>query len=204
MPNAEKAKTIIEIQKLLIEFSEKHLNEELSNYALKLLEKLRRKRILSITKGKKEIWAASIIYVIARLNFLFDKENNYFLAADTICNFFSCKKSTIGNKSTQIEKACSLGIGSPGFCNQDISDAFTLVQLPNGMIATKEMLKRWALPENKIDFVHGGENKETNKFIDYITEQKRSRTPDKQEKKEKQAESKNRGNCKRQLSLFDD
>ncbi len=99
------------------------------------------------------------------------------------CYFFSCKKSTIGNKSTQIEKACSLGIGSPGFCSQDISDAFTLVQLPNGMIATQEMMKRWALPENKIDFVHGGENEETNKFTDYITEQKRSRMPDKQEKK---------------------
>jgi len=82
--------------------------------------------------------------------------------------------------------------------------SFTLVQLPNGMIATKEMLKRWALPENKIEFVHGEENEETNKFIDCFTEQKRSRAPERQEKKEKQAERKNKESCKRQLSLFDD
>jgi len=72
------------------------------------------------------------------------------------------------------------------------------------MIATKEMLKRWALPENKIEFVHGEENEETNKFIDCFTEQKRSRAPERQEKKEKQAERKNKESCKRQLSLFDD
>ena len=57
MSNAEKAKRISEIQELLIVFSEKYLNDALSSYALKLLEKLSRKRILSITKGKKEIWA---------------------------------------------------------------------------------------------------------------------------------------------------
>ena len=65
-------------------------------------------------------------------------------------------------------------------------------------------MKRWALPENIIDFDRGGENEETNKFTDYITEQKRSRMPDKQDKKKKKTESQNRGNCKRQPSLFDD
>jgi hypothetical protein len=42
----------------------------LAGYALKLCGKLRRKRTLSIIRGKKEIWSASIVYVIARLDVL--------------------------------------------------------------------------------------------------------------------------------------
>ena len=204
MPTGEKVRTISEIQKLLMEFSEKYLNDELSGYALKLLETLSKKRILSITRGGKKIWAASIIYVIARLNFLFDKENDHYLTTDTICNFFSCKKSTIGNKATQIEKACNLGIGSEGFCSQDISDALTLVQLPNGMIATKEMVKKWACPVKEIEFVQGGEDEDPSKFMDYFAEQKRRRELEKQKKKEKRAEKEKKKSCDRQLSLFDD
>lgn len=65
-----------------------------------------------LKEAKKDIWAASIIYVIARLNFLFDKENDYYITSDTICNFFKTKKSTVGNKATEIQKICKLGLGA--------------------------------------------------------------------------------------------
>jgi hypothetical protein len=42
--------------------------------------------------GKIEIWAASIIYTIARLNFLFDKANGVYITPDIICDFFNTKK----------------------------------------------------------------------------------------------------------------
>ncbi|MCK4466960.1 MAG: hypothetical protein KAU60_01260 [Desulfobacterales bacterium] len=119
-----------EIKELAVSFCVEHLNEELKSYVLRLCDTLNRKRKISITSGKKEIWAASIIYVIARLNFLFDSENELFLSADTICDFFGTKKSTVGSKATQIEKACNLGIGAEGFCSPEISDAMTLVELP--------------------------------------------------------------------------
>ena len=136
----KKDERLKEIKELAVSFCVEHLNEELKSYVLRLCDTLNRKRKISITSGKKEIWAASIIYVIARLNFLFDSENELFLSADTICDFFGTKKSTVGNKATQIEKACSLGIGAEGFCSPEISDSVTLVELSNGLIIPKSML----------------------------------------------------------------
>ena len=82
---------------------------------------LGRKRKIDITRGKKEIWSASIIHTIARLNFLFDKQNENYITADTICDFFDTKKTTVGNKATQIEKECKLRMGAEGYCSKEIS-----------------------------------------------------------------------------------
>jgi len=73
---ANKKQRLEEIKGVVLYFCEEHLNEELAGYALKLCEKLAGKRKISITRGQKEIWAAAIVYVIARLNFLFDMEND--------------------------------------------------------------------------------------------------------------------------------
>jgi len=71
----EKTAKIDKIKELIHSFYSKHLNRELENYTQKLCDALGRKRKIDITRGKKEIWAVSMIYAIARLNFLFDKEN---------------------------------------------------------------------------------------------------------------------------------
>jgi len=142
MTKTEKKQRLAEIKELVLRFCEEHLNEELADYALKLCETLDRKRKISITRSGKEIWAASIIYVIARLNFLFDSENEFFLTADTICDYFGTKKSTIAAKATSIERICNLGLGAEGFCSPEISDALTLVELPNGLVIPKSMVPR--------------------------------------------------------------
>jgi hypothetical protein len=134
-----------EISNLIHEFSNQYLNDELRGYAIMLLEKLTRKKTYSITSGKIEIWASAIIYVIARLNFLFDSQNPNYISTDTICDFFGTKKSTVGNKATDIEKACKIRIGEEGFCNPEISESFSFVQLPNGIILSKKMAKEAGL-----------------------------------------------------------
>lgn len=130
---------------LINEFCNQYLNDELHGYAIKLLEKLTRKKTYSITSGKVEIWASAIIYVIARLNFLFDSQRPNYITADTICDFFGTKKSTVGTKATDIEKACKIHIGEEGFCSPEITESFSFVQLPNGMILTKKMAKEMGL-----------------------------------------------------------
>ncbi|UCF82176.1 MAG: hypothetical protein JSV50_13325 [Desulfobacteraceae bacterium] len=167
MAKTEKDERLNEIKELVQAFCEEHLNEELAGYALKLCDTLGRKRKISITRGRKEIWAASIIYVIARLNFLFDPDNELFLSADTICDFFGVKKSTVGNKATQIEKACNLGLGAEGFCSPEISDALTFVELPHGLIIPKSMLHK---PEIVVEFA---DEKEEEEFQKYMAEQQR-------------------------------
>ena len=206
MEKAKKDERLKKIKELVVYFSAEHLNEELQSYALKLCDKLGRKRKISITSGKKEIWAASIIYVIARLNFLFDSENELFLSADTICDFFGVKKSTIGSKATQIEKACNLGLGAEGFCSPEISDALTLVKLPNGFVIPKSMLPK---PNIIVEFA---DEKEEEEFQKYMAEQRRLKEQKAAEKRARRTEinrkiaedkKKRKKEQDRQLSLFD-
>lgn len=133
----DKKERLNEIKALIEPFNNKYLSDELTDYVTNLCNKIGRKRTNSITRGKPEIWAASIVYVIARLNFLFDLENPNYLTPDIICDFFKTNKSTTGNKATQIEKDCNIRIGDEGLCNPHISDMFTFVQTPEGFILPK-------------------------------------------------------------------
>ena len=202
----EKTERLNEIKDLVLAFCEEHLDEELYGYALELCDMLGRKRKISITRGKKEIWAASIIYVIARLNFLFDPESEFFISADTVCDFFGAKKSTVGNKATQIEKACNLGLGAEGLCSPEISDALTLVELPNGLVIPKSML-----PE--LDIVYElADEEETRELEEFMAEQQRLKERKAAEKKARRAEinrkiaedkKKKKKERDKQLKLFD-
>jgi hypothetical protein len=206
MTNVEKTERLNEIKDLVLAFGEEYLDEELYGYALELCEMLGRKRKISITRGKKEIWAASIIYVIARLNFLFDPENEFFLSADTVCDFFGTKKSTVGNKATQIENACNLGLGSEGLCSPEISDALTLFELPDGLVIPKSMLP-------KLDIVYEvADEEETKKLEKFMAEQQRLKERKAPEKKARRTEinrkiAENKKKQKKeqdnQLKLFD-
>ena len=143
--SSDKQRRIEEVKELLDAFSKEYLTEELTEYLQKLWEKVGRKRTYIITGGKKEIWASAVVYVIARLNFLFDRDSPNYLTADQICEFFGTKKSTVSARASDIEKACKLRVGHEGFCNQDISDSLTLVTLSNGMVITMKMAREMGL-----------------------------------------------------------
>jgi len=206
MIKTEKKQRLAEIKEFVLDFCDKHLNEELAGYTLKLCETLDRKRKISITRGGKEIWAASIIYVIARLNFLFDPENELFLTADTICDYFGTKKSTIGAKATYIENVCNIGLGAEGFCSPEISDSLTLVELPNGLVIPKSMMPR-------LDFVVEAANDEEEKELEkFMAEQQRFKEREIAEKRARRAEinrkiaedtKKKKKENDKQLGLFD-
>ena len=205
MGNTEKNERLNEIKELLQPFCDQHLNEELTGYVIKLCDKLGRKRTISITRGRAEIWAAAVVYVIARLNFLFDQENSFFLTADTICEFFGTKKSTIGSKATQIEKDCKLGLGAEGFCSSHISEMLSFVQTPDGFILPKRMLSD---REIEIVFVDGEEAKELEEFA---AEEQRRKEREAEEKKARRieinrkiAEEKRREKHRNQCDLFGD
>jgi len=195
---SEKKQRLEEIKDLVLAFCEEHLDDELYGYALELCDMLGRKRRISITRGKKEIWAASIIYVIARLNFLFDPESEFFFSADTVCNFFGTKKSTVGNKASQIERACNLGLGAEGLCSPEISDALTLVELPNGLLIPKNML-----PE--FDIVYEvASDEEAEEMERLLAEKKQKERSAAKERREQKEGIKRKKKDDKQLSLFDD
>ncbi|MCP4756792.1 MAG: hypothetical protein GY866_38510, partial [Proteobacteria bacterium] len=134
------------IGEMIRDFADQHLSEELEGYALKLTDTLSRTDTLNIARGKTEIWAAAIVYVIARLNFLFDRDHEDHIAADTICDFFNTKKATVGNKATLIEDACGLVLGDEEYCSRDISELLTLVQSPSSLFFPESMFPDIDLP----------------------------------------------------------
>ena len=89
------------------------------------------------------MWASAVIYVISRLNFLFDSKSSNPLTADMICDFFGTKKSTVSSKATDIEKACKIKMGEESLCGSDISDSLSFVQLSNGLIVTRGQAKEF-------------------------------------------------------------
>jgi uncharacterized protein DUF6398/SEC-C motif-containing protein len=114
--NDKKAERVEAIKTMLEDFGREELNPLYIDFAVKLLHKIARMRKLNIQRGHMEIWAAAIVYVIARLNFLFDPESDVSLSADMICDYFDTVKSTVGNKASLIQKTCDLYYGAKGFC----------------------------------------------------------------------------------------
>jgi len=141
----KKQARIEEVRALLNAFSKEHLSSDLSDYVHKLWEQIGRKRTYVITSGKKEIWASAVVYVIARLNFLFDRSNPHYMTPDAICDFFGTKKSTVSAKAAQIENACRIRMGHEGLCSPEISDSLTFVEMPNGLVLTKKMAKEMGI-----------------------------------------------------------
>jgi hypothetical protein len=85
------------------------------------------------------------VYVVARLNFLFDRSSPNYLPPDTICGFLGTKKGTVSARAAEIEKVCRIRMGHEGLCSEEISDGLTLVQLSNGMVLSKCMAKEMGI-----------------------------------------------------------
>ena len=116
------------------------LNDEYETFAKGLLARIAYLPQLNLQRGRPEIWAAAIVTVIARLNFLFDPAGPDATSMEAICDFFGTVRSTTGNKATAIEKACDIRMGEPGLCREEITDSLTFVETDEGFLVPKRML----------------------------------------------------------------
>ena len=147
MIDPKKQVRIDEVKALLAEFSKQHLATapDVAGYIEKLWDQIARKRSYVITGGTKEVWASAVVYVIARLNFLFDKTSPNYVTPDTICGYFATKKGTVSARAAEIEKVCRIRVGHEGLCRPEISDKLTFVELPNGMVLPKRMAREMGI-----------------------------------------------------------
>ena len=147
MVDTKKQVRIDEVKALLADFSERHLasSPDLAGYIEKLWDQVGRKRNYVITGGAREVWATAVVYVVARLNFLFDTASPHYLSADTICGHFGTKKGTVSARATEIERACRIRMGHEGLCSPELSDGLTMVQFSDGLVITKRMAKEVGL-----------------------------------------------------------
>lgn len=141
----KKDQRIAEVNHLLAEFAQEHLTPELEDYTFNLWGRVGRKRDFAITTGKKEAWAAGVVYLIARLNFLFDQKDPDYLPVEVICGHFGVSKSNAATRARQIEKACKIRLGEEGLCSPHITDVLTMIELPSGMIMNVDMAKRMGI-----------------------------------------------------------
>ena len=174
----------LEVTELVESFCERYFTGELTTCALKLCDKLSRIRKLDITRGKKEIWAASIVYVIARVNFLFDKANNNFLTSDIICDFFDTRKTTTGNKATSIEKALNIGLGDTNYCTTEIIESFSFLETIDGFILPQKMANDMV----RDIVIRAAYEEESRKINEFMAEKKRQEEEVEQTRRERRAE----------------
>lgn len=140
------------IKDLIEEFGSRHFTPEYITFAFNLCDKISITPDLDILRGQKSIWAAAIVHLIARLNFLFDASGELVLTPALICTHFNANKSTVGNKASQIQKFCEIEPGTRGYCRQEIVDAVTFNVTVDDII----------LPPNNIDKVAAEEEKPKN------------------------------------------
>jgi hypothetical protein len=89
-------------------FCRAHLDDEYGALCAKLVATLRRKRVVPFATGRPEIWAASIVYALGQINFLFDRSRAPHTTPDAIANFFGVSKVTVGLKAKAIRDLLKL------------------------------------------------------------------------------------------------
>jgi len=194
--NNQKEK-LTEIKNLILGFCDEFLLDEYEDFFLNLAEALGRKRTLDLSRSKSEQWAASIIYAIARLNFLFDPDNLDHITTDDICFHFGTKKSTTGNKATQIEKMCDVHYGREDYCIEGIRDIFTFYETEDGFIIPKIVVDR------QLEAMAGVNTSDNNVVLPELSIEEK-RKIEKQKELEKAREKADRARTdENQLGLFD-
>lgn len=190
-----KADRVAEIARKIEDFGRINLDPEHTILALKLCDKIGRMRKLSIDRGRPAIWAAAILYVIARLNFLFDPNNEVCIAADELNDYFGTKKSTVSSKAGMIQKTADIYIGDPEFSSAKMAGMFRFYETEDGLIIPGSMLDN---PEFQPDRNLKKPSLPEQRAADTASRSSKSRT------KKPARDNKKKEVDDRQLKLFDD
>jgi len=141
------------VKELILDYCDANLNKMYKTYILNLWDAASRNKSLNMNKGKNEIWAASLIYVIAKLNFLCDQNNpdGYYITLGALCDFFQTNIKTISNKAKQITKICNIRIGQPEYSNSDIMDMTTFFERHNALRRNNSTAKEMLAKKNVVE-----------------------------------------------------
>jgi len=104
-----------EIFKLTDSFCAEHLDLAYGQLCRKLIAKLARKRPSPLARGDLRIWAATAIYAVGSINFLFDPSQDIFMTGDQISVLTGIPKSTLANKAKQVRDSLKLYQFHPEF-----------------------------------------------------------------------------------------
>ena len=93
-----------ELAEMISDYCGRFLSEDYRALCLRLLEKLCRKRPSPLLKGRRNTWAAGIIYTIAANNLIFDKSMPIHRTADELSRPFGLAPATASARAAEIRK----------------------------------------------------------------------------------------------------
>ena len=97
-----------ELAEMISDYCGRFLSEDYRTLCLRLLEKLCRKRPSPLLKGRRNTWAAGIVYAIAANNLIFDKSMPVHRTADELSRPFGLAPATASAKAAEIRKLVRL------------------------------------------------------------------------------------------------
>ncbi|HME55524.1 MAG TPA: DUF6398 domain-containing protein [Candidatus Lokiarchaeia archaeon] len=118
-----------DIMSRVASFCDEVLNEEIKLLCLKLIDKMARKHNVPFLTGNPRIWAAAIVHMIARNNFLFDRKKSPSTSAADICFYFDTNTSTVSQKATAIEKLMKIRMIDPEFSTKRTLESFAFIRV---------------------------------------------------------------------------
>ena len=90
------------------EFSHEHLNEEYAELSRKVAATLSRKRPSPLESGRERSWAAGIVYVLGRVDFLSDDSIEPHMTKSELCEKIGVSQGNASSKSRQISNRLGL------------------------------------------------------------------------------------------------
>jgi len=97
-----------EIFKLTDPFCAEYLDAEYGQLCRTLIARLARKRPSPLARGDLRVWAATAIYIVGGLNFLFDRSQDLFMSGDQLSGLTGVPKSTLANKGKLVRDLLKL------------------------------------------------------------------------------------------------
>ncbi len=109
-----------------------------------------RKHEVPFKRGRLDIWAASAVYAIGSINFLFDQSFEPYMSAGQINDAFGTNQSTVSSKARKIKKMFDMGYFDPEFSTQNMQQSNPLdkMVMVDGFIVPLE-----SLPEEEQEMV---------------------------------------------------
>lgn len=90
-----------------------HLDVEYARLARRLVARLARKRPSPLARGDARIWAAGVLYVLAQVNFLFDRSQSPHMSSAELAAATGVKPTTMANKAAMINRLLDIGVYEP-------------------------------------------------------------------------------------------
>ena len=97
-----------ELAEMISDYCGRFLSEDYRALCLRLLEKLCRKRLSPLLRGRRNTWAAGIVYAIAANNLIFDRSMPVHRTADELSRPFDLAPATASAKAAEIRRLVRL------------------------------------------------------------------------------------------------